>query len=220
MTSTTSFSKLGGRLRLIFSRNKQNAELPKYNLVQLFTKDGYTYYRFPKETALPLERFAMSMSLLERLSSGLSGSEMEAILTEMEKALGAGLTNPRNAALVATYIHVIRERQNTVIHRDLLLNIAATWVVRSDENPAIINPDVHQAKLKVFEAMAEEGSHDFFTGLDIEPLKPLLRMSPDELTTLWEYNRVQLQKLHETLAALSSHRDDGQSKRKKDLGSK
>ena len=162
----------------------------------------------------------MSMSLLERLSSGLSVSEMEAILTEMEKALGAGLTNPRNAALVATYIHVIRERQNTVIHRDLLLNIAATWVVRSDENPAIINPDVHQAKLKVFEAMAEEGSHDFFTGLDIEPLKPLLRMSPDELTTLWEYNRVQLQKLHETLAALSSHRDDGQSKRKINSGSK
>ena len=162
----------------------------------------------------------MSMSLLERLSSGLSGSEMEAILTEMEKALAAGLSNPRNAALVATYIHVIRERQNTVIHRDLLLNIAATWVVRSDENPAIINPDVHQAKLKVFEAMAEEGSHDFFTGLDIEPLKPLLRMSPDELTTLWEYNRVQLQKLHETLAALSSHRDEGQSKRKSVSGNK
>ncbi len=84
MTLTTSFSKLGGRLRLIFSRNKQNAELPKYNLVQLFTKDGHTYYRFPKETALPLERFAMSMGLLERLSSGLSGSEMEAILTEID----------------------------------------------------------------------------------------------------------------------------------------
>ena len=40
---------------------------------------------------MPLERFAMSMTLLERLSSGLSGSEMDKILNEMEKALAAGI---------------------------------------------------------------------------------------------------------------------------------
>lgn len=194
-------------------RNR-NAELPKYNLVQLFERDGYTYYRFPKETSLPLERFAMSMGLLERLSSGLSGSEMEQILTEMEKALGAGLSNPKNAAVMATYIHIIRERQNTIVHRDLLLNIAATWVVRSDENPSIINPDIHKKKLEVFEAMAGEGSHDFFTRLDIEPLKPLLSISPSDLTVLWEYNLTQIQKLNEALALLTTHREDGQRNRK------
>ncbi len=107
---------------------------------------------------MPLERFAMSMTLLERLSSGLSGSEMERILTEMEKALAAGLSNPKTAALMGAYIHVIRERQNTVIHRDLLLNIAATWIIREDENPAVVNPDVHQQKLTLFEVDAVRGS--------------------------------------------------------------
>jgi len=154
----------------------------------------------------------MSMSLLERLSSGLSGSEMEAILTEMEKALGAGLTNPRNAALVATYIHVIRERQNTVIHRDLLLNIAATWVIRSDENPAVINPDIHQSKLKLFEAMAEEGSHDFFTQIGIEPLMPLLTMSASDFQTLWDHNVVQQELLIKALNQLDSRREQRQPK--------
>ena len=141
--------------------NKWEAKQTTLNLVKVFTHDGHGYLRFPKEVNMPLERFSMSMALLERLSSGLSGKEMESILNEMEKALSAGLGNPKNAALMATYIHIIRERQDSVIHRDLLLNIAATWVIRDDEDPFIINPDIHKEKLDVFEAMCKEGSHDF-----------------------------------------------------------
>jgi len=102
-------------VRSIF-RSKKKSE---YNLVKVFEHEGHTYYRFPKELNLPLERFSMSMGLLERLSCGISGTEMELILEGMEKALGAGLSNAKNAALVAAYIHIIRERQDTVIHRDI-----------------------------------------------------------------------------------------------------
>lgn len=161
-----------------------------------------------------MERFSQSLALLERLSCGMSGKEMDRILNEMEKAIAAGLSNPKNAGLVSTYVHIIRERQDTVIHRDLLLNIAATWIVRDDENPAIINADIHEAKLKTFEAMCGEASHDFFTLADIEPLMPLLTMSPQEFQTLWEYNKVQIQSLNQALTLLDSHRDSGQRKRK------
>jgi hypothetical protein len=157
----------------------------------------------------------MSMALLERLSSGLSGNEMESILNEMEKALSAGLGNPKNAALMATYIHIIRERQDTVIHRDLLLNIAATWVLRDDEDPYIINPDIHKEKLDVFEAMCKEGSHDFFTQLGIEPLTPLMSMSAEDFQTLWEYNVQQQRKLIAALTLLDTHRDTGRTKPKR-----
>jgi len=74
-------------------------------MVELFKHEGHTYYRFPKELNLPLERFSMSMSLMERISSGLSGAEMERILAGMERALSAGLSNPKNAAVVATAGH-------------------------------------------------------------------------------------------------------------------
>ena len=79
-------TELKGRVRSLWGSKKTT-----HNLVEVFTHEGHTYYRFPKEVNLPLERFSMSMSLLERLSSGVSGAEMELILTEMEKALGAGL---------------------------------------------------------------------------------------------------------------------------------
>jgi hypothetical protein len=203
-------------LRYLFYRKPKTT----YNLVEVFKHERHTYYRFPKEVNMPLERFAMSMSLLERLSSGLSGSEMEKILGEMEKALAAGLSNPKTAALMGAYIHVIRERQNTVIHRDLLLNIAATWIIRGDENPAEINPDIHQQKLTLFEELSKGGAHDFFYSLGIEPLMPLFNISPEELQQLWEYNTVQIRKLTDLLRQLSSHRKAGQREQANSSASK
>lgn len=197
-----------------FLRRKSKAASTDYKLQLLFEKDGHKYYRFPKETNLPMERFSQSLALLEMLSCGLSGKEMERILSAMETAIAAGLSNPKNAGIVSTYVHIIRERQDNIIHRDLLLNIAATWIVRDDENPSIINKDIHDAKLATFEAMCGEASHDFFTLADIDPLMPLLTMSPQEFQQLWEYNTVQIQSLNKALTLLDSHRDSGRRKQK------
>lgn len=111
---------------------------------------------------MPLERFANVLKLMEMLSCGLSGSEMNSILENMERAISAGLSNPKNAGIVSTYVNVIRERQDMVVHRDLLLNIAATFILRDDEKPEIINPDIHKEKLEAFEQMSKEAPHDFF----------------------------------------------------------
>jgi hypothetical protein len=154
----------------------------------------------------------MSMGLLERLSCGISGTEMELILEGMEKALGAGLSNAKNAALVATYIHIIRERQDTVIHRDILLNIAATWIVREDENPAAVSIDIHEQKLQVFEKLSKGGAKDFFYNLGIAPLMPLFTMSAEDFQTLWEYNLIAQRKLKESIFRLSTPRDTAQRK--------
>jgi hypothetical protein len=154
----------------------------------------------------------MVMALMERLSSGLSGNELNLILEKMEIALSAGLSNPKNAALIATYIHIIRERNDTVIHRDILINLAATWLVRDDENPNVINVDIHKEKVNKFDAMCKEGSHDFFTQIGIEPLMPLLTMSPEDFQTLWEHNVVQQELLIKALNQLDSHRNSRQTK--------
>lgn len=164
---------------------------------------------------MPLERFAHVLKLMEMLSCGVSGSEMNSILENMERAIAAGLSNPKNAGIVSTYVNVIRERQDMVIHRDLLLNLAATFILRDDEKPEVINPDIHKEKLETFEQMSKEAPHDFFSLAAIEPLMPLLTMSPQEFKELWEYNTVQIQHLTKALTLLDSHLDSGQTKRKK-----
>jgi len=157
------------------------------------------------------------MALLERLSSGISGTEMEGILEGMEKALSAGLSNPKNAALVATYIHIIRERQDTIIHRDILLNIAATWIIRDDENPTIVNNDIHKEKLEVFEKMCNGGAHDFFTRLGIDALMPLMSMSTSDMQKLWEYNLEAQRNLIKALKHLDSVQEPERVKRPREL---
>ncbi len=197
------------KLIQLFKRKRKPAHNGN-SLVHLFDHNGHSYYRMPKEVNLPLERFALTMSLMERLSSGVSGKEMDMILTEMEKGVAAGLSNPKNAANVASLIQVLRERNDTVIHRDILLNIAAAWIVRDDEKVETVNPDIHQQKLDTFEALSKEGAHDFFYRMGLDPLMPLFSMSPGDFQTLWEYNRVQQKNLIRTLQLLDSHRRKGQ----------
>jgi hypothetical protein len=156
----------------------------------------------------------MVMALLERLGSGLSGKEMESILTEMEKDIALGLSNPKNAARVAMYVHIIRERQDTVIHKDILLNLAATFIIREGEEPTVINPDIHREKLTTFEAMCDGGAHDFFMSADIEPLRPLMSMSPSDMQTLWEHNILLQRQLHDSLTLLNIHRATGRKEQK------
>lgn len=198
--------------KLFNKRHKQGQV--KYNLVKIFTDSGYTYSRFPKEVNFPLERFSMSMALLERLSCGLSGEEMESILTEMENEVALGLSNPKSAARVAAFIHVIRERMNNVIHKEILLNIAATWIVRDDEDPNTINADIHRQKIEAFERLCSGGAHDFFTLLGIEPLLPLISISPDEFQVSWEYNVEAQRKLKQMIQSITFHRVGGQKKSK------
>lgn len=193
--------------------NKRHREgVVRYNLVKLFTENGFTYSRFPKEVNMPLERFAMSMALLERLSCGLSGEEMDSILTEMEKEVASGLSNPKSSARVAAFIHVIRERQNSVVHKEILLNIAATWIVRDDEDPHTINAEIHSEKVSAFEKMCSGGAHDFFTRMGIEPLMPLISISPEEFQMLWEYNVQAQRKLTQMIESITFHRTEEQKK--------
>jgi len=200
------------KLLSIFKRKpkKRNIEGElRDKLVFAFEAEGHKYYRFPNELSLPFYRFTNSMMLLERLSSGLSGSEMEKVLEIMEKALSKGLTIPKNASTVATCIHALRERQTSVIHQDLLINLASIWTVRDDEQvTGELNPKIHEQKCELFERLAhEEGEHGFFISLSIERLKPLLSMSEKDFKELWNHNKAQVRTLTNQMDFLSKHLD-------------
>lgn len=175
-------------------------------LIEAFKHEGHTYYRFPDNESLPFYRLTQAMYLIERLSSGISGAEMEKILEVMEKAVAEGLSKPKPASVVATCIYALRERQNNIIHSQLLLNIAAVWTVRDDESiTGALNPKIQEEKLKVFELLAEkEGEHGFFTSLAISRLQPLLSISPEQFKELWQSNQAQIESLSKQVELLTS----------------
>lgn len=198
------------KLLKLFKRKQKplpNFEAEKRSkLIEAFTHEGHTYYRFPDNENLPFYRFAQAMFLIERLSSGISGQEMEKILEVMEKAVADGLSKPKPASVVATCIHALRERQSNIIHKDLLLNIAAVWTVRDDETvTGALNPKIQAEKLELFERLAQkEGEHAFFISLAIERLKPLLSISPEQFNELWQSNQAQIASLNKQMELLTS----------------
>jgi hypothetical protein len=70
----------------------------------------------------------------------------------------------------------------------------------------------HNYKLELFEQLSKGGAKDFFSGLGIDPLMPLLSMSPEDFQILWEYNLQQQRNLRDSLFRLSSHRESGRRK--------
>lgn len=162
----------------------------KGKLKYLFTaSNGEKFYTFPSDLAQPLNRFAKVQSLLERLNSGLNGEELEKITTIMKAAIHAGLKDPKNSATVAACVNLIDMRKSDVIHKDILLNIAAILIIGEKEDPLIISEDYHQHKLDIFSKEIETTSpHSFFLRTSLHPLLGLTRISESELQLLWEEN--------------------------------
>ena len=171
-----------------FTKKPEN--IYKGKMVFAFASEqGERFYTFPAEIHKPLNRFIKVNELLERMNSGVSGAEQESILVVMESAVHDGLSNFKNSAKVAACINLLRLRKGDVVHKDILLNLAAVLLIGENENQFIINQDYHQHKLDLFSAMVDkDGPHAFFLKSCIEELLPLTNMSENELQLLWETN--------------------------------
>lgn len=162
----------------------------KLGLKYCFTAhNGEEYYTYPSDMGLSIPRLVQTQSLLDRLYSGISGDERDKMLTIMEQSIHAGLKDPINAAKIATMVHLMRIQQGDMIQRDILINIAATLLIRSDEDPVDINSDMHRHKVDVFsEEIKLSTPHSFFLKTSLRELSILMKLSPEELQQLWEEN--------------------------------
>lgn len=163
----------------LFNRNK-----PDPNLIYVLTGlDERKYFRFKKELGLPLDRNAMNSDLLDEMSWGASAKEQENIIDTAEKAIHAGLSNPKNSAVATACLQLIRARRGTV-HRDIILNIIGVWLIAEDEDPYAIDFDIHTRKVEMFEKMSKENAHAFFLSTSLEVLKPFTSIQPNDLNEL------------------------------------
>lgn len=133
------------------------------SLVHWFTdNDGMNYFKFPSNMVLPLERLANLKTLYSWLSSGISGEEMQSIISIMKKSLHEGLGQPDATARIATMINVLEERLKFSFHLELYYNIVATLAIREDESPEVYNNDIQMQKVNAFKELTANGGAYFF----------------------------------------------------------
>lgn len=138
-------------------------QLTHRNLAYWFTDNqGFRYYKFPDNMALPLERIANLKMLYSWLSAGISGEEMRSIVAAMKQALHDGLASADATAKIAALINTIEERMKYAFHLEIYYNIVATLAVRNDENPEVYNNDIQMQKVIAFKDMTAKGGTYFF----------------------------------------------------------
>jgi len=188
----------------IFKRKPKNEYLPKLELA--FEHKGVKYYRFQQKVSIPAARFIHVDQLLELRSLGLSGQEMDKILELMDAALVKDMSSPPNIAKIGHLIECIKQRRDLVLHKDILINMAAYLLIREDEDPVNVHKGIHTEKVELFESLADGGqkAYDFFMNAALKPLSELQRLSEEEFIQLWENNTMRIKAMQKTLKRLGS----------------
>jgi hypothetical protein len=197
-------------LKNLFKRkNKPELSPVKDKLIHLFKgSDGRDYYGFKVDSDLPLARFEVQLMLLEHMRAGMTGEEITTILdnidmlvAEMVKA--SDKDRPSYGAKIGTMTTIARARMSNSLHHELLLSMAAIWVVRDDEDPIKYNQDIHDQKRTFFAAECKEGSaYDFFQRTGFAGLPTYIQLSESELNELWSNSISQQKMLAENIERL------------------
>lgn len=164
----------------------------KDNLIFLFTgTDKKKYYGFNKDSDLPLSRFEVQLMYNEHMRLGLMGEEMLMILDRIDTCNAQMITakekeRPAISAQIGLMTTVARGRMSNTLHHNLVMAMASVWIVREDEDPIIFNKDIHDQKVKFFEAECREGSaFHFFQKTGFAGLPAYTQLSQEEFDELW-----------------------------------
>lgn len=146
--------------------------------------DGYSYYKFPDETLLPLARIAVIQNFILEATRGMTKDELYKLLDMIDAHVHKGLHDPRNAAKVAGVVHEIRLREQMINNEDLYYNYLAACYIREDEKVEVYNLQCQKEKVQAFKKGATRIDSFFFHLPELKKLCELLNISTGSWTEL------------------------------------
>ncbi len=153
--------------------------------------DGYKYYVFPHDQAIPIERLGKMQQFLMWIGAGMSSDQINRACEVMDKLLSEGLQKGRNAAKIGAVVEEIRMRQNGIAPIDLFYNYLAVQYVREDENPKTYNQDIQAQKVESFKRGAETADSFFFQPPLLTSLSKLLREPSENWDSILRESKMQ-----------------------------
>lgn len=166
---------------------------------------GVRYYKFPEHLALPIERFGQLNKYMMWMVRGICGDEFKEMLDDADKYLADGLLQKKNASKLGFILTQMREREQMVIHTELLYNFIAVQLVREDEPVEYFNNQIQMEKIDRFkEECAKGNTYDFFLQTGLKKLSDLYNMSEAEWKELWQESLLNQETLKEMLKNIRS----------------
>lgn len=157
------------------------------------------YYRYTSEMAMPLKRVSQMKVFLMWLSSGLSGEQLDELMTECEKQLEARVEGSKNIAVIGAIIQDIKRRKDRVVPIDLFCQILAIQFIREDENPLIYDSRIQQEKAEYIQKAADNEDAFFLQLPELKELGKLWNWKTTDWLTLLEYMKIEKLRVRETI---------------------
>lgn len=177
-------------LKIYFS--EQSIKVGFENMkVQFVDSEGRRYYSPEKELDLPHQRTKEIQRRLMRIKFGLNDDDLELFIKAMKAALNNG--KKPDVAMVGHLVNELEARSNIWMHPDMMFDMVAFKYIREDEDPAIIDKNIHSQKIEQFHKDSREGLYDFFYSTKLTEVLPFLKSFENEFHELWRESIVKLE---------------------------
>jgi hypothetical protein len=159
--------------------------------------NGKSYYTPVNDMDLPIQRTRDLETKLMRLRAGLSDENLDLFFTAMEKALGQG--KKPDVAMIGHLIIEMRKRKELLLHPDLMFDIVALRYIREDEDPSIVDLEIHKQKVTQFIQDSKAGLYDFFYQSGLATYIPYLTKLESEWEEYWEESKMKIEAMNRHL---------------------
>lgn len=179
---------------------KKKTKTPKLhaNLIFCFKDhEGKSYYKFPEQGGMSLERIGAINRYSIFISRGLTNTQLNEMLDLIEAHnFNIGKEPIKSAAKIAGLVHEIRLREKIILPVELLYNYLAAYYVREDEDPRFFNEQAQVEKVSAFRVAANKLDSFFFAMPELKKLCDMLSISTNNWPNLVE-SLMQNQDRHE-----------------------
>jgi hypothetical protein len=165
------------------------AEVPQGDKISmdkaLVDLDGKVYYRFTgSSTIIPLERMGKMQDFLTMMSAGLDEKELTALIDVANNELALALNGKKaDVVKIGAVLNQIKERQQMILHDQLMWQFMAVQLVREDEPPAKFVQKIHDEKVEALQQLYyAHPDFSFFQTPELRLLNEMLRSSQQD----WE----------------------------------
>lgn len=191
---------------------EQNKPLMLSQLQYAFTDhNGKKHYSFPKDIALPLDRYSQLIKYLSFLSARITPEQMNKIIDGALDIIQQGIGKDKNAAKVAALLYELRDRENLIVPAQLVYDILAVQYVREDENPSVFDNEIHMQKVSAFISDTSKGEF-FFRLPELKKLTNLSTISIAEWAAYLEEDRKQDEQINRILEIIFSEKGSKKEK--------
>src|SRR5687767_4609690 len=169
--------------------------------------EGRKYYKYMSDFELSIKRLGAFEMKFKELQMCLSADELTGIIEAMDTALKAkdkrGHMSP-DIGMIGHLINEIRNRKENLVHTDIMLEMVSYLYVREDEDPEIVDDDIHSQKVKQFTKDSETRLRDFFLAAGLNKYVPYLEQSGYDWDQIFSYQKARIEALKDQLQNYST----------------